>query len=377
MSVPGWVYKKMAMGDISPEEVEQLEKLADTLKHAGVSAIGQAGANAAVADKSNNLQTVMKNVPAEDRDDVLRALRQMKKTAGLYTGGAFGTPYMYGGRITTQVSRGDATDQQLRNRNIELDAKKNMAAGTGALAGGALGAGVGHHFGGARGAAIGAGIGAVAGGAMKYLGNRFSKQQNTNTLNARAAAQQSMQPKVASATKSRLEKIAMGQLGTLGQMGVLMSGAALAPVVGQLASAGIKRLMQKSQAQIQQDLKRVLEVHPEIGRPEDPRVQMAYNSLVKLNPTYAEDPLIAGPLLKQIVESRMDPTNPMSNPIVDPGIAKNLSEARKSIREGDPRDTFGGAMGQSLAQGIQMATLGGLAAPGAPQGQPAPGGFFR
>lgn len=238
-------------------------------KTASVSPIGRAGANAAVADKSNNLQTVMKNVPAEDRDDVLRALRQMKKTASSY------------------------------------------------------------------------------------------------------------QPKVASATRSRLEKIAMGQLGTLGQMGILMGGAALAPVVGQLASAGINRLMQKSQAQIQQDLKRVLEVHPEIGRPEDPRVQMAYNSLVKLNPTYAEDPLIAGPLLKQIVESRMDPTNPMSNPIVDPGIAKNLSEARKSIREGDPRDTFGGAMGQSLSQGVQMATLGGLAAPGTPQGQPAPGGFFR
>jgi len=186
-----------------------------------------------------------------------------------------------------------------------------------------------------------------------------------------------MQPKVASATKHRLEKIAMGQLGTLGQMGILMGGAALAPVVGQLASAGINRLMQKSQAQIQQDLKRVLEVHPEIGRPEDPRVQMAYNSLVKLNPTYAEDPLIAGPLLKQIVESRMDPTNPMSNPIVDPGIAKNLSEARKTIRDGAARDTFGGAVGQSLAQGVQMATLGGLAPPGSPQGQPAPGGFFR
>lgn len=348
-----------------------------------VSPIGRAGANAAVANKSNNLQTVMKNVPTEDRDDVLRALRQMKKTAqfsekeAMYIGSS---PYMYGGHFTTQVSRGDATDQQLRNRNIELDAKKNMAAGTGALAGGALGAGIGHRFGGARGAAIGTGIGAVAGGAMKYLGNRFSKQQNTNTLNARAAAaaaQQPMQPKVASATKHRLEKIAMGQLGTLGQMGILMGGAALAPVVGQLASAGINRLMQKSQAQIQQDLKRVLEVHPEIGRPEDPRVQMAYNSLVKLNPTYAEDPLIAGPLLKQIVESRMDPTNPMSNPIVDPGIAKNLSEARKSIRDGDPRDTFGGAMGQSLSQGVQMATLGGLAAPGSPQGQPAPGGFFR
>ena len=31
MSVPGWVYKRMAMGEISVEEVEQLEKLASDL----------------------------------------------------------------------------------------------------------------------------------------------------------------------------------------------------------------------------------------------------------------------------------------------------------------------------------------------------------
>ena len=103
---------------------------------------------------------------------------------------------------------------------------------------------------------------------------------------------------------------------------------------------------------------------------------MAYQSLTKLNPQYAEDPLIAGPLLKQIVESRMDPTNPQSASYVDPGIAKGLTDARKAIREGNPRQTFGDAVGASMGQGVQAATLGGIMAPGLDPNQQAPGGFL-
>lgn len=134
----------------------------------------------------------------------------------------------------------------------------------------------------------------------------------------------------------------------LNQAAMLMGGAALAPVVSHMAMRGVNSLMAKSPARQQQDLKRILEVHPDIGRPEDPRVQMAYASLTKLNPSYAEDPLIAGPLLKQIVESRMNPADPSSASYVDPGIAKNLSEARKSIADGNPRNTLGDQMGQSM-----------------------------
>ena len=275
------------MGDISSEEVEQLEKLASTLSKKAnsnvkgrlykaaqaVSPTAVAGAKAAVEDPSDNLHKVMKAVPKEDRSGVLRVLRQMKES-------------------------------------------KKEASGC-------------------------------------------ASHSKPKKKAAKGLAKKAAQP-----------------LSTFQQAGMLMGGAMLAPIISQLASKGIDALSKKSPSQVRQDLQRILEVHPEIGRPEDPRVQMAYNSLVKLNPEYAEDPLIAGPLLKQIVDSRMDPTNPMSNPIVDPGIAKGLSEARKAVREGKPRNTFGDAMGTSLGQGVQMATLGGLAQPGLPEGSVFEGGYL-
>ena len=242
MSVPAWVYKRMAFGDISEQEVHELEKFAQS-----ISPTGKAGARAVVQDPSNNLDDVLKNVDAKDRDDVLRALRQMKKQA---SGCASG--------------------------HKKSSVKKRLKS------------------------------------MQKKAGNPY----------------------------------------TPGQIGLLMGGAAMGPVLGHLAMRGIDRMTAKSPASAQRDLQRILEVHPDIGKPNDPRVQMAYASLLKLNPTYAEDPLIAGPLLKQIVESRMDPTNPMSAPYVDPNMAKNLSEARKSVREGDPRATLGDRFGSSISGAI-------------------------
>lgn len=234
-SVPGWVYKRYAYGDISEEEVRDLEKLAQSL-----STTGKAGARAVVADPSNNLQKVMKEVPAEDRDDVLRALRQMKKQAS----------------------------------DCSVPAR------------------------------------------------------------------------------SRLKKM-MKKQASFGTAAAIMGGAALAPVMGHLAMRGVNAFSQKSQSEIQQDLVRILQIHPDIGRPNDPRVQMAYASLVRLNPEYAEDPLIAGPLLKQIVESRMDPTNPRSASMVDPAMAKHLSDARKSHLEAYSR---AGGMGEDMRASMMGGT---------------------
>ena len=243
MTVPGWVYKRHAYGDISKEDLYELEKFAMS-----ISRTGALGAQAAVADKSNNLHKVMKNVPKEDRDDVLRALRHMKKQAAHCTSSA-----------------------KPSNAKKRLKAMSKKAALSG------------------------------------------------------------------------------------GQLATLMGGAALAPVASHLAMRGIDRMMQKSPAQVQQDLKKILQVHPDIGRPEDPRVQMAYASLMKLNPSYAEDPLIAGPLLKQIVDSRMNVADPNSGSYVDPHMAKTLSEARKAVNTGGPNYSLGSEMGRSLSGGIQQA----------------------
>lgn len=238
-TVPGWVYKRYAYGDISAEEVHDLEKLAESL-----SATGKAGARAVVVDPSNNLQKVMKEVPAEDRDDVLRALRQMKKEAS------------------------------------------DCAKGT---------------------------------------------------------------------ARKRIKK--MKKQADFGTAAAIMGGAALAPVMGHMAMRGVNALSRKSQAEIQQDLRRILQIHPDIGRPTDRRVQMAYASLVRLNPEYAVDPLIAGPLLKQIVESRMDPTNPGSASMVDPAMAKHLSDARKSHLEASSRaGGLGDDMRMSMMGGTQAAS---------------------
>lgn len=242
MSVPAWVYKRMANGDISSREVEELEKFASSISSMGIN-----GAIEVIRDKRNNLDEVMKSVDPKDRDDVLMALRQMKKQA-----------------------------------NHGCSPKESV--------------------------------------------------------------------------KSRLKNI--NKTASFGQNVAMLTGAAVAPVVGHLAMRGIDAMGAKSQAQIQQDLQRILEVHPQIGRPQDPRVQMAYASLVRLNPKYAEDPLIAGPLLKQILDSRMDPTNPNSAPYLDPGIAKQLTEANKYVNESGGGYSLGSAMRTSLTNAIPNAISG-------------------
>lgn len=245
MSVPAWVYKRMANGEISSREVEELEKFASSISRRGIQ-----GAVEVVRDSSNNLDDVMKSVDAKDRDDVLRALRKMKQM------------------------------------------KKEAAYGCSSK------------------------------GSVKKRLKGMKKKAN------------------------------------FGSNAAMLAGAAMAPVVGHLAMRGIDAMGAKSQAQIQQDLKRILEVHPQIGKPQDPRVQMAYASLVRLNPSYAEDPLIAGPLLKQILESRMDPTNPNSAPYLDPGIAKQLTEANKQVNESGGGYSLGNAMRTSLTNAIPNAMSG-------------------
>lgn len=305
MTVPGWVYKRHAYGDISREELYELEKFAES-----ISRTGALGAQAAVADKSNNLHKVMKNVPQEDRDDVLRALRQMKKQASA---------------LQDAKKGGTSRDVNIKGKsyketrvNVDMNNPAHVAI-------------------------------------LKHLaskGNKGAASQLSAMKKQAAHCASSAKP---SNAKKRLKAMSKKAALSGGQLATLMGGAALAPVASHLAMRGIDRMMQKSPAQVQQDLKKILQVHPDIGRPEDPRVQMAYASLMKLNPSYAEDPLIAGPLLKQIVDSRMNVADPNSGSYVDPHMAKTLSEARKAVNTGGPGYSLGSEMGRSLSGGIQQA----------------------
>lgn len=288
MNVPAWVYKRHAAGDISAEELENLEKFASS-----ISETGRAGAAATVADPRNNLHQVMKSVPPEDRDDVLRALRQMKKQASVFT------PEEY-----------KQTMDWYRQKLKSNPNNKAMRADYESL--------------------------------RKHKSSLIKSASNCGTGHSN--------------TKKRLKKMTKTAFDPA-TAGMIIGGSALAPVVGHLAMRGINALNRKSPQQMQQDLRRILQVHPDIGRPEDPRVQMAYASLVKLNPEYASDPLIAGPLLKQIVDSRMNPADPRSASYVDPGVAKGLSEARKAYREGLPRGTFSEDFGRSLSSGVRGAMV--------------------
>ena len=59
------------------------------------------------------------------------------------------------------------------------------------------------------------------------------------------------------------------------------------------------------------DLHAVTAVYPEINEYPKKEVDLAYNSLRHLNPQFAKDPLVAGTLMKQILQSR-DMANPKS-----------------------------------------------------------------
>ena len=325
--VPGWAYKKYAYGEITYDELQDLEKLAESL-----SAEGVAGARQVVRDPSNNLQKVMKDVDPKDRDDVLRALRQMKKEAAdCATGKA--SPKK---RLKKMIKEAEASDEFLRQYYGSDDEVRRRAAFS---ANRALGKAVPYGLGGAViGGASGGPHAAVAGGLAGALVGGVSELNDSE------------------AYEKELYRRGLHKQADIMTAGGIMAGAALAPVAGHLAMRGINAMSRKSQAEIQQDLKRILQVHPDIGRANDPRVQMAYATLVRLNPEYAEDPLIAGPLLKQIVDGRMDPTNPSSASYIDPNMAKALTEARKSHVEGMRyAPGLGGDMKSSIMSGTQAA----------------------
>jgi hypothetical protein len=117
------------------------------------------------------------------------------------------------------------------------------------------------------------------------------------------------------------------------------------------AGAVNKSMSAMDKITMRRDLRRILAIHPYLGDPEDPHIVMAYQSLRTLNPEYAKDPLIAGPLLQQMLQSRMIPGDPRSAPRMDPGVAGQLVTARGKSDKSD----LARMAGQSLASGAEKA----------------------
>lgn len=78
------------------------------------------------------------------------------------------------------------------------------------------------------------------------------------------------------------------------------------------------------------DLRRVVEVNPQLGSPDDPNLRMAFKTLRSTNPEYSKDPLIAGTILDMVMTNRMDPDDPSSAPRFDPALLTSIQNKTRT-----------------------------------------------
>ena len=88
------------------------------------------------------------------------------------------------------------------------------------------------------------------------------------------------------------------------------------------ASFGAKKIQEHFGKQ--RDFKAMIEANPNLGKMDAGKVQMTYNSLRKMAPSLASDPLMAGSFVRKTLEMS-DP------PYVDPQTMKMLSDTQKNI----------------------------------------------
>ena len=81
------------------------------------------------------------------------------------------------------------------------------------------------------------------------------------------------------------------------------------------------------------DLRRVVQVNPQLGSPDDPNLRMAFKTLRSTNPEYSKDPLIAGTILDMVMTNRMDPDDPSSAPRFDPALLSSIQNRMKTPRD--------------------------------------------
>jgi hypothetical protein len=81
------------------------------------------------------------------------------------------------------------------------------------------------------------------------------------------------------------------------------------------------------------DLRRVVEVNPQLGSPNDPNLRMAFKTLRSTNPEYSKDPLIAGTILDMVMTNRVNPDDPTSAPRYDPALLQSIQQKSKAPRD--------------------------------------------
>jgi hypothetical protein len=134
-------------------------------------------------------------------------------------------------------------------------------------------------------------------------------------------------------------------------LAVIAATTVMTPALTALGAGAVNKTMSAmDKLTMRRDLRRILEIHPSLGDMNDPHVMMAYQTLRALNPDYAKDPLIAGPLLQQMLHSRMIPGDPRSAPRMDPGVAAQLVSSAAARKKGGG-NALAELSGKSLATG--------------------------
>lgn len=101
------------------------------------------------------------------------------------------------------------------------------------------------------------------------------------------------------------------------------------------------------------DLRRVVQVNPQLGSPEDPNLRMAFKTLRSVNPEYSKDPLIAGTILDMVMTNRMDPDDPSSAPRFDPALLQSIQGRGKT-----PRDMAAESGGRAALEPLSTMVMG-------------------
>jgi hypothetical protein len=127
---------------------------------------------------------------------------------------------------------------------------------------------------------------------------------------------------------SELNKSAAGtSFDPLSARGVAtLGGLALAAPALTYAGAAVPKAIDSTMGALtfNRDLRRVVEVNPQLGDASDPNLRMAFKTLRSVNPDYSKDPLIAGTILDMVMTNRMDPDDPSSAPRFDPALLQSI-----------------------------------------------------
>jgi hypothetical protein len=141
---------------------------------------------------------------------------------------------------------------------------------------------------------------------------------------------------VSSAFKGGLAQEALqeGQKLTMGQAVARGAGQALLPAAITAGAAAIATGASKGVGAIQErfgkarDYKAMLQVHPSLQDRDPGQTQLYYNSLRKMAPSLAKDPLVAGSFVRNMMELQ-----PEGGPAVPLQTAKLLTDAQKSVSQ--------------------------------------------